>query len=272
MPSIIVYDAERTQGIEDSNIVSGYISGDNLILVQHDGGEISAGDVRGPMGATGSPGAAVIDDVTSSTRPASPVIGYQIYETDTGKAYVYGGVTAGWVKLIGVKFCTASTRPPSPFDGMQIYETDSKRHYVFISPDWVLITGRAGFTATIGVQGIADSTVQNILWTAQYADTDNFFTPGSYTGIVPAGLGGLYVISAQWNFAPDMNLAHQYRCGVQGGGWIAWNEGIREWGFAQAQVLAELVPGDAISGMAWQVTGPSVDSTAGYIQAYRVSH
>lgn len=56
MATVTGYSAERVQEIEDSSIVDGEIVGDNLILTRFDGGQINAGNVRGPQGTTGSQG------------------------------------------------------------------------------------------------------------------------------------------------------------------------------------------------------------------------
>lgn len=77
MVTINGYTAEHMQEIEDTCIVDGTITGDNLILSQRDGTPIDAGNVRGP---TGSPGATlaqldarvpvgVINDYIGTTAP-----------------------------------------------------------------------------------------------------------------------------------------------------------------------------------------------------------
>lgn len=45
--------AARMLAIEAASVISGAISGDNLILTKHDGSTINAGNVRGPKGDTG---------------------------------------------------------------------------------------------------------------------------------------------------------------------------------------------------------------------------
>lgn len=56
MATITGYTAARMKAIEDKAIVSGTISGDNLILTAYDGTTINAGNVRGPQGAQGLTG------------------------------------------------------------------------------------------------------------------------------------------------------------------------------------------------------------------------
>src|SRR6187455_1843482 len=57
MATVTVYTAERMQEIEDNAVVGGHVDGSfHLILEQHDGGTIDAGNVRGATGATGPSG------------------------------------------------------------------------------------------------------------------------------------------------------------------------------------------------------------------------
>lgn len=57
MPTVTGLTAARMLLIEAASVVSGVISGDNLILTKHDGSTINAGNVRGPQGIQGIPGA-----------------------------------------------------------------------------------------------------------------------------------------------------------------------------------------------------------------------
>lgn len=56
MATVTSYTAARMQAIEDSAVVGGHITGDNLILERFDGSEFTAGDVRGPAGPIGPAG------------------------------------------------------------------------------------------------------------------------------------------------------------------------------------------------------------------------
>ena len=62
---------------------------------------------------------------TSSTRPASPFAGQQIYETDTSREFTYVGTQ--WVPRDGI-YATEALRDaaiPSPFEGQRAYITAS---------------------------------------------------------------------------------------------------------------------------------------------------
>ena len=56
MATITGFTASRMQEIENSAIVTGSISGDNLILTRFDGGSVNAGNVRGQKGDKGDTG------------------------------------------------------------------------------------------------------------------------------------------------------------------------------------------------------------------------
>lgn len=94
MATVTGYTAERMKEIEDSAIVDGDIVGDNLILKRYDGGEINAGNVRGPQGPVGPEGVQDFIICTSGTRPVTPAEGTLIYETDTDKIFAY--YSGGW--------------------------------------------------------------------------------------------------------------------------------------------------------------------------------
>lgn len=56
MTTITGFTSTRMLGIENNSVVSGTITGDDLILTRHGGGTINAGDVRGPVGPQGPVG------------------------------------------------------------------------------------------------------------------------------------------------------------------------------------------------------------------------
>jgi len=60
---------------------------------------------------------------TSTTRPATPVVGMRIYETDTRYNYTY--IAGAWTPSGDTVICTVATRPASPPIGQIIYQTDT---------------------------------------------------------------------------------------------------------------------------------------------------
>lgn len=81
MATVTVLTAARMLAIEAASVVSGAISGDNLILTKYDGTTVNAGNVRGATGAQGiqgTQGIQGIQGVTGATG-ASYAVGDPIY-------------------------------------------------------------------------------------------------------------------------------------------------------------------------------------------------
>lgn len=55
MATVTGLTAARMEEMEDATIISGHITGDNLILTTKGGTDVTAGNVRGPMGPSGGP-------------------------------------------------------------------------------------------------------------------------------------------------------------------------------------------------------------------------
>jgi hypothetical protein len=102
MATINGYTAARMQDIEDNAFVDASLVNYELILEKFDGSTVNLGNVRGATGATGATGpqgpagSSGYVICTSATRPSSPTVGQNIYETDTGKHLVYYGATTQW--------------------------------------------------------------------------------------------------------------------------------------------------------------------------------
>ncbi len=67
MATITGYTSARMKEIEDSAIINGVVIGNSLILTRFDGGQINAGDVRGPQGIQGPVGQ--IEEAPLGTTP-----------------------------------------------------------------------------------------------------------------------------------------------------------------------------------------------------------
>jgi microcystin-dependent protein len=90
MATVTGYTAEKMKVIEDTTVVDGTISGDDLILVTRNGTPINAGNVRGPQGVPGPSGDA------GSVELASPI----------GSITMFGGAAApgGWLLCDGQSY------------------------------------------------------------------------------------------------------------------------------------------------------------------------
>lgn len=129
--------AARMEEIEDASVVDGNVVGNNLHLVTHGGTVIDAGNVRGPIGPSGS----AFTICTSTTRPTGLTLadeGLAIYEKDTNLTRIWAG--SRWRTQNRI-ICTSTTRPTG-FDaadeGIEIYETDTGREYIWNGGTWVL--------------------------------------------------------------------------------------------------------------------------------------
>ena len=94
MATVTGYTAERMKQIEDSTVVDGAISADDLLLITRDGTQINAGNVRGPQGVPGPAGDA------DAVQLATPV----------GSTVMFGGDTApqGWLLCDGASYVQAN--------------------------------------------------------------------------------------------------------------------------------------------------------------------
>jgi microcystin-dependent protein len=91
MATVTAYTAARMKAIEDATIVGGTVSGDSLVLIRHDGGQVDAGDVRGPQGSQG-PGGGDISDVMELLCPVGTIVPF-----------------GGSVEPVGWKICDGSS-------------------------------------------------------------------------------------------------------------------------------------------------------------------
>ena len=62
MATVTGLTATRMLAIEAASVVDGEVVGDNLVLIRHDGGEIVAGNVRGPAGPSGGGGGGYLQE------------------------------------------------------------------------------------------------------------------------------------------------------------------------------------------------------------------
>lgn len=93
--------------------------------------------------------------------------------------------------------CTSTTRPTRPQSGWHVYETDTGKVRLWTGAGWAVITGRTGGSwRRVAFQSIPNTTPTAISWDTEDADTDGFLSPSSTTATIPAGLGGVYAVTA----------------------------------------------------------------------------
>jgi len=66
MTTITGFTSTRMLAIENNTVVSGSVTGDNLILIKHDGTTVDAGNVRGPVGPQGPEGEVTTENLNSA--------------------------------------------------------------------------------------------------------------------------------------------------------------------------------------------------------------
>lgn len=115
----------------------------------------------------------------------------------------------GYLMGQAVIACTAATRPTSTSIvqvGTVIYETDTGRYYLCTSVGPIVWTRHMIWGTAAGrtrcevqrsaAQSMAAAALTTVTWDAEISDSDAFITTPSTTITIPAGLGGLYTLSA----------------------------------------------------------------------------
>ena len=97
---------------------------------------------------------------------------------------------------------TSVTRPASPAEGQTVAESDTDRITGFDGTAWQRLahwsaTGRTGTRLRrVANQSIPNSTLTNVSWDTEDADSDGLISVSSDTITVPSGLGGLWIVRA----------------------------------------------------------------------------
>jgi microcystin-dependent protein len=201
MATVTGFTSTRMLAMENATVISGTISGNNLMLTTKGGTQINAGNVRGPTGASGPPGSGYIV-CTSTTRPALILAdeGKAIYETDTDLIRTWTGTR--W-KLQERIVCTSTTRPAGVVaadEGVVIYETDTDLLRTWTGTRWKLqemvvctsITRPAMAAADEGVKIYETDTDSEFIWTgSSWISALSSVLPVGFEMIWPGQLGSI---------------------------------------------------------------------------------
>lgn len=168
---------------------------------------------------------------------------------------------------------------------MVIYETDTDRLMVYSGTAWVRIAqgttaGRTGVTLRRAAnQSISTDSKTNISWDTEDVDTDGFISVSSTTITIPAGLGGLYSITANVHSASSLgaSAAMYIYCAGSAVQIVTTGSSANDNGFpvvsARAYIgLATVLPlaaGDACVVGFYQNTGLSINVQA-RLSMYRI--
>ena len=94
---------------------------------------------------------------------------------------------------------------------MVIWETDTDTEWAYNGTSWIRIYPPPLNTLTsIGCKvyrssnlNILNNTFTDVTWNAEEYDTDGFFTPSSTDIVIPAGLGGVYLVQGFVEYAAN---------------------------------------------------------------------
>lgn len=207
----------------------------------------------------------VVANAASRPTGAARLTGMMIYQVDVGLQYVWDG--SNWVGGFSLYIvCTSSTRPVAPSSGILIYETDTGKVRLWTGAAWVVIAGRTGGSwRRFSFQNIPNTTVTAISWDTEDADTDEFLTPTSTTATIPAGLSGVYAVTA-FGYAGADGEIHITASGTD----IAFGRTNSRTGQATAATTKLLAAGTTITVGVWSNFGSAFNFT-GSLNLWMVS-
>ena len=230
MTTVTGLTADRMLTIEGSSVVDGDVVGNNLILTKHNGQQINAGNVRGPVGPAGATGP-VYSPPFATTLPASPKDGQQVVWTPDNTAFGANN-TIAWLMM---------------------YQASTSR--------WVYLGGspaRSGSTGAAWTYAPTTSTVNKPNPQDKYGGgkaltlpNAGYWNVGLWGGTVRGGTG-----NSQQGYSLTLGLAVSYNSGVL----VAYRESSFLWGpsdgfvFKVETVLNITTPGDQV--------GPIVQAAA----------
>jgi hypothetical protein len=107
----------------------------------------------------------------------------------------------------------------------------------------------------------------DITWPTETADTHGFYTPTGSIVTIPAGLGGLYSISARVQLASTVTQNALIRLTAAG---LDWDTGITPSDRRALGITLPLAAGDTVKVAAFQASGAAVNVATAHLHVYRV--
>lgn len=128
---------------------------------------------------------------------------------------------------------------------------------------------RAGVRATRSAnQSIPNTTITTVTWPTEVFDSNSFFTPGGSVFTVPAGMAGIYAISATAVFASAALGANFIR--VVAGGVIYDFAGNTAGGILSSTIVVALAVAATVAVTVYHTNGGAVNMTSGAFSMHRI--
>ena len=119
-------------------------------------------------------------------------------------------------------------------------------------------------------QSVGSGSQTTITWTTEGLDTHGFLTPTSGTVTIPAGMGGLYAITAQLDAAAALVSGYDAQITAAGRIYRTPQTSPGE-DLVSVSATVPLAAGDTISVAVYHASGSTIAWT-GYLDVYRISY
>lgn len=194
-----------------------------------------------------------------------------------GTAWAHVPVTDDYIQIT-----TSGSRPSDPYAGQTIFEMDTDRYLSrdaananWVRTDWTTASGRTG----VRLRRVANQSIPNnggsptaIIWDVEDFDSDGFFVPSSSSITVPAGLGGIYAITAKIDLQSAAIFGGRSFVDLQAGA-ITWRCPIVPGfdGLTVASITIQLAAADVLSIALFQTSGGAVNiGPVTRVEMYRI--
>lgn len=264
MATVTGFTATRMLGIENNSVVSGTISGDDLILTRQGGGTINAGNVRGPQGDQGISGSVATElggsvDLNTITTPGRYT---QTANAEAATGSNYPVPSAGYLEVAADPTGSMVWQRYTVYRGTSFaVETFSRALYSSVWSAWSMLGGSPSpFLSRY--RNATMTMVSGTEYTVDFNGSDSLLGGMTYSaGTVTVPRAGLYNINAHVHIQSSSTAGtFSLIVRVNAGKWRQLNtkmDGANE--SRSISVVALLDAGDTIDIRASQSSG--VDAT-----------
>ncbi len=174
--------------------------------------------------------------------------------------------------LGGTVVCTSTTRPTTPLEGLEIFETDTKRLLVYTGGAWVQqalnFAPPACRIYDTSAASITTGGVEKVLtFNSERFDTDNMHSTVSNTNRITFNTAGLYVMTAQTIYSPNVNGDRVLAIRLNGTTYIAYETQRARSGGAGSHIMTcttiyKMAQGDYVEMLVFQDSGATLTATS----------